>query len=289
MVFISFVGYGQEYLPMLNNSGWCCESYVGTGAWYSEYAITGTELFNDQIYIKVEDAYFFQEDSISEQVWYLKDGANELIYDFSLEINDTFQIELFDTVIATYTVSEIDVVQTLSGSRKRLFLHLNDSISIAYGSIDRNLIWIEGIGSTYGPVYPNAIPLINEYGGSGSCLEAAYSIDRIKIYQGNCTYIRGYFPDECKFIKSSVIQIEDLPAEAFFNVIGNLEITSERKIKQVKIFDLSGIQVYHRDFGIAESNLIISNQFPTGIYICEMITDTNERLTVKTVKYFQNP
>lgn len=92
LVLVSVFGYGQEYHPLLSNSGWCCEKCFGTGC-------------------------------------------------------------VYDTIIGIYLVTEIDTVSTLAGNRKRWFLNLTDSLTTSQGTLDRNLIWIEGIGATYGPIY----------------------------------------------------------------------------------------------------------------------------------------
>lgn len=294
-LIISSTLYSQEYNKLLDSYGWCCEWNVGTGASYSQYFIFGDTLINQDLYtiinpIDWNHTYFLQENSEQKKVWYLNyNGDRELLYDFGLQIKDTFNIHIEDTVIGSYIVTQFDTITTLSGNRKRWSLYLLDSITTERGTINRELIWIEGIGSTYGPIYPITVPSINEYGEAGTCLEGVYSFDRIQTYQGNCKYITGYWPESCNFITSDVQQIKKKPILAYFNALGDLEISSAGRIEQLKIYDLSGKQVHCYANKSADKDLIIPNQLPVGIYICEMFSETNERFSVKAVKCFKSP
>ena len=130
---------------------------------------------------------------------------------------------------------------------------------------------------------------MNENGGGGSCLEGVYSFDRVQTYQGNCNYINGYWPESCNFITSNVQQFKKKPIMAYFNALGDLEISTEGRILQLYIYDLSGRQVYSYAHKSADKDLIIPNQLPVGIYICEIYSETNERFSVKAVKCFKSP
>lgn len=274
---------GQGYRSLLGNSGWCCEQYAGTGAIYREYYVSGSTSIIDKMFGK---EYQIQEDTLSRKVWYQNDGELELIYDFSLLLNDTFNVILHDTIIGSYSVSDIDTITILSGNRMRWFLYLRDSLSIEDGILDRNLVWIEGIGSTYGPLYPKTIPLEHEVWSTGTCLEAVYSLDRVQVYQGYCNVIGGYWPDECKFIKSEIEDIKLEPTVVFFNELGELEISSEDNISQIRIYDLGGRQLQIYKNRLAKKKITISNHLPVGIYFCEIYTETNARHCIKAIKCF---
>ncbi len=286
ILFASFSTNGQGYNHLLDNYGWCCEKFAGTGAVYGEYYVSGTTFINDTLYKIINDTYYFHEDTLTKQVWFLNEEEKEVIYDFSLELNDTFKIELYGTIIGSYLVSDIDTIETLSGDRKRWHLYLTDSLTIEEGTLTRDLIWIEGIGSTYGPVYPGTIPLENEFGGWGTCLEAVYSVERDQTYQGYCTYIGGYWPDECKFISNRIDHAIIDPISAYFNAVGDLDIKTGGRIDQLCIYDLSGRLVYSCLNNLAEQHITIPNQLPIGIYICELFFETNERFSIKVIKNF---
>lgn len=284
ILFASILGYGQEYHPLLSNSGWCCETCFGTGCWYTEYPNTEPELINGELYYKIGNVYL-QEDSLSQLVWYLKDGEKNLLYDFTLATNDTFQIELRDTIIGNYNVDKIDTISTLAGNRKRWILSLKDTLTIGQDTLDRNLIWIEGIGSTYGPLYHRTVPI----NASGTCLEGVYSDERIQIYQGYCTYIQGYWPDECGFISSGLEENLIEPTIVYFNSFGELVISSVEMVNQIRIFDVKGTLLLNQKNKSAETSFTISNHLPPGIYFCEMVTESRNRYCSKAMKSLKSP
>ncbi len=284
ILFVSILGYSQEYHPLLSNSGWCCETCFGTGCWYTEYPKTGPEIINNELYYNV-GGVLLQEDSLTKQVWYLNDGEKYLLYDFTLALDDTFQIELRDTIIGIYHVNNIDTINTLAGNRKRWVLSLRDTLTIGQDTLDKNIIWIEGIGSTYGPVYHITVPG-NE---SGTCLEGVYSDERIQIYQGYCGYIGGYWPDECKFISNGLEEDHIEPTIVFFNNFGELVISSVEMITQIRIFDIKGTLLLHQQNNYSETSFTIPNQLPPGIYFCEMLTESRVRICSKALKSVYSP
>ena len=196
---------------------------------------------------------------------------------------------LHDTINGSYSVSDIDTISTLSGDRKRLFLYLIDSLSIEDGVLDRNLVWIDGIGSTYGPLYPKTIPLKHEVWSTGTCLEAVYSFDRTQVYQGYCNVIGGYWPDQCKFITSHIHEAEIITPVAHFNVAGDLEIMSESTIMRVCIYDLNGKQLYDCMNTSGKGHFIIPNNFAIGVYLCDFYFEANEKSSLKVLKSFKCP
>jgi len=284
ILFVSILGYGQEYHPLLSNSGWCCETCFGTGCWYTEYPKTGPEFINNELYYRIGN-FSLQEDSLSKQVWYLKDGEKKVLYDFTLTMYDTFQIELRDTIISTYNVDKIDTINTLAGNRKRWILSLKDTLTIGQDTLDRSLIWIEGIGSTYGPLYHMTVP----GKASGTCLEGVYSDERIQIYQGYCTYIGGYWPDECKFISNGLEENHIEPTIVYFNSFGELVVSSVEVVTQIRIFDVKGTLLLNQQNISSETSFTIPNQLPPGIYFCEILTESRTRFCSKALKSLKSP
>ena len=281
--------YSQNYSKLLSNSGWCCEQYFGTGAIYSEFYVSGDTLIEEQSYTVINDRYYLYEDTLAKQVWYLNKGSNELLYDFSLGQNDTFRIKLYDTVEGSFLVKQVDNIETLGGGRRRLVLNLIDSAIFEKGSVVKELVWIEGIGSTYGPLYPYTIPYENEFGGAGTCVEGVYSKLKGQIYQGYCTEIGGYHPDLCKFISSFTGDVQSNSVLAYFSAAGVLHINAERNILSIAIVDLSGRQIYYSENPYGNKEIQITNRWPTGIYLCKIVSYNNETHTLKLVKSYNNP
>ena len=119
---------GQDHPGLLSNSGWCCEQFFGTGAIYSEFYVSGDTMIDERLYRVINEQYYLYEDSDAKQVWYRNRGEDKLLYDFSLEQNDTFSIQLYDTVIGSFQITQIDYIATLSGNRKRWVMNLIDSV-----------------------------------------------------------------------------------------------------------------------------------------------------------------
>ena len=162
---------------------------------------------------------------------------------------------------------------------------MNDTILIGQDTLERSLIWIEGIGSTYSPIYPWSIP--NWY--FGACLEGVYSTERIQIYQGYCTYITGYWPDQCKFItndqKDHIIE----PTTVYFNGSGELVISSREIVSQIEIIDIKGIILLNQENNTGTKSFAIPNHFPPGLYFVEMSTASGTRLSGKAMKFEKSP
>lgn len=281
ILFVTVSLNGQEYKSLLSNSGWCCEQVAGTGAIYREYYVSESTTITDDLF---GIQYLIQEDTESKKVWYQNKGEMELIYDFSLLTNDTFNVVLHDTILGSYLVSKVDTISTLSGDRLRWSLFLRDSLSIEAGVLERSLVWIEGIGSTYGPIYPKTIPLEHETWSSQTCLEGAYDSDRIQIYQGYCTSITGYWSDECKFITNDIKEIYIESSSAYFNSAGDLEIISEGRVGRICVYDINGSLVYDCTNTSGGGHLYIPNQFAAGVYICDLYDEINKRSSIKVIK-----
>lgn len=279
ILLVSIIGYSQEYHPLLSNSGWCCETCYGTGCTYIEYPKTGPELLDTELYYRI-GSFYIQEDTITRQVVYLRDGEKKTLYDFMLITNDTFQIELYDTIHASYIVDQIDTVNTLAGKRKRWNLLLKDTLTIGGDTLNRKLIWIEGIGSTYGPLYHKSVPMW----ASGTCLEGVYSKEQVQIYQGYCSYITGYWPDECKFISSIREDEPKDPTIIFFNNYGELVISSADLVNHVRVYDLKGTLLMNFQCGLGIASFAIPNHLPPGIYFCEFLTESRTQDITKVIK-----
>lgn len=88
--------------------------------------------------------YSYVREDTTKKVFYKDGNANEvLLYDFNLDINDTFQIETF----CTLQVVDIDTVVLNNGEqrrRKRLVNKLYPEWGDQY--------WIDGIGSNFGVI-----------------------------------------------------------------------------------------------------------------------------------------
>lgn len=145
----------QDYIPFVNNTSWIV-SWANFGASGTVFYGPGTdETINGQTYRKVTGVpmtasgeVFIREDVAERKVYRLnEDSQEELLYDFSLEVDD--QITLSNG--NTYTVTSRDSVAVMTG-RKRVQIHLvHFAGTMAMGSET----WIEGVGSREVPLKPS--------------------------------------------------------------------------------------------------------------------------------------
>jgi hypothetical protein len=97
-----------------------------------------------------------REDTINKQVFYKYGEIEGLIYDFSLEVGDTVQVDnqYFNYHVVSLVVDSIDMVDVNGIIRKRFFLFgIQNPMMDPYYPDE---IWIEGIGSNFGIMYSGA-------------------------------------------------------------------------------------------------------------------------------------
>jgi hypothetical protein len=147
----------QDYHPFLNNSSWvindlvaCCRPAElrnieeGTPTVIGSYTYT---VFNDpfaEANINISTVYL-REDVATQKVYKWVDGIDVLLYDFSLQNDDTISQYGF-----TFTAT-IDQIAVNGGMRKRITLR---SVEL-YHEETLKMIWIEGVGTTAHPFYPD--------------------------------------------------------------------------------------------------------------------------------------
>ena len=130
------------------------EEAFSLGYWPIAQENTGDSLYNNVIYKKFKNSSstkvsLVREDSTQKKVWViLPDSSSEtLLYDFNLTNGNQVTLNYVGYYPVTYQVDSVDSVLTTLGIRKRINLSTLDTL------FDSELIWIEGIGSTYGPIY----------------------------------------------------------------------------------------------------------------------------------------
>jgi hypothetical protein len=256
-VLMEEFGFGQIYY---NTQLWVLDGDSVVNAqdykilWYSYYTSGGWF-----------PAGLLREDS--NRVYYITSDVGEgLLYDFNAEVGDTCSIinwflpdEDFDIYITS-----IDTVEYFGIERRRWFL-TDDSGDEDY--------WIEGIGSSYGPIqtmmrgcYPTNFFTLLCYHHSGTLLfrKEGYS---------DCNYTNVGIDES--MIEEQII-IYPNPAR------DKIEVRSDEfGIEKIAVFDLQGRKLIEKHFPLEKNNaeILVSELLP-GTYLC-IISAANQEIVRK--------
>ncbi len=156
-----------QYTPLVSeNNYWKCLSY-GWGTQYFDYLIDGDTTINLVQYKKLyradgNEVYYsglLREDIIEQRVFINTSNEDVLLYDFSLEVNDTSTVYgawgMHDIV-----VTDVSTVVIGNTTRKKIVFDELNGWSPGY--------WIEGVGSVYG-LPDAALGQITDYSPVLSC------------------------------------------------------------------------------------------------------------------------
>lgn len=164
----------QAYIPMLTtNSEWhVTNCYFGCTT--DKYYTIGDTLINTFHY-KFLDLFHYnknfviREDTNTRKIYMrlLADpipAKEYVLYDFSLQVNDTTSIQNpgspYPKYAGSFVVDSIVLKPLINKSHRHFYLHALDTIT----SNTKTTIWIEGIGSLCLINTPGAMPQINDVG-----------------------------------------------------------------------------------------------------------------------------
>jgi len=205
LLIICLKGKAQDYIPFLSNSVWC--EHVGGFFGADEIWIMpqGNETINGYDYVKYTDVPFFasgnvymREDIAARKVYRLFNNEEQLLYDFSLQIND--QITMSNG--AVLTVTNRDSIPSVTG-RKRLRLRVTQQDSPPGFGISES--WIEGVG-TWNHPFRHSYEMPTDPSGNIKCSFT----DSQPGY--NSGLVNGGTPDVCALPTASVAQHTARPA-----------------------------------------------------------------------------
>jgi hypothetical protein len=281
------IAYSQNYNPFLQNIGWCLEEYIGTGSIMSAYTNNGDTTIGSLSYTKLfkgNTLFLVREDIGLRKAWVIlpNSSAETLLYDFGISIGAQINLNYFGNNPVSYTVDAFDSIDTPLGFRKRIKLLTTDTV------FNPNLYWIEGIGSSYSPVYLYDPTYAPGPMSEGHCLICAYIAIGVQSFSGTCGIpCIGYSGSPCY---SFIVGINDLKND-------NLEITIEKvtndlirirlnkdKIKSLKIFSMEGKQLKSAQNINKDELLFSTNNWTNGLYIIEVISENGIKITGKLSK-----
>lgn len=287
----SISSYAQDYYPLLNNTTWIATHSVSccvpnrTRIYTPQQEVT----IGGHVYIPYTDPFpqydpnhdlvttvYLREDLTTKRVYKMIDGVEALLYDFNFQVGDTItqpSYSLSDSAIYTWTVILVDQIQTNVGLRKRI------KLSSRYLGRSIYQVWIEGIGNTKHPFYPQ-----HNY-------QAVMSAGGGNMIYTNCVYQNNehaYGSDNCQALLSAIengftpktITFSPNPFSTSFTI--NSDLSLQEAI--VKLYNMQGQLVCERYFSGAQVSINTEN-LAKGLYFAELFE--NHQL-IKTAKLVVN-
>lgn len=149
LLLFTLNGFCQDYIPFLSNTIWNITSADFGGvsdAWImpGNNVTVGTHTYIQYSDVPMAGDMLVREDVAQRKVYRYLNDTDELLYDFSLNVNDG--ITMPDGTILTVTQKDSVVVMT---GRKRLKISLDGFTATGYPVNDD---WIEGVGSWAHPL-----------------------------------------------------------------------------------------------------------------------------------------
>lgn len=282
---VAITSYSQEYHPFLQNIGWCQEEYFFLGSISTAYTNNGDTTIGNLSYqrlLKGNTSFLVREDTVMQKVWViLPDSLSEtLLYDFSISSGSQITLNYVGYDPVLYTVESTEMISTPLGLRKQIRLITNDTI------FNPDLYWIEGIGSSFGPVYlsdPDYAPQTMQ----GSCLICAYIATGVQSYSGSCGLDCFPYPgSSCNSFITGIPMTNDKPEIIVEKISPDLlRIQSKQnKINQVQVFSIEGKRLKIVRVSFDDVVMLSTSDWAMGIYVIEISSDDGIRIPVKFCK-----
>jgi len=289
ILLATVIGYNQNYHPILKNVGWCEEEAWNLAEAQTPYYNNGDTILDNIHYTKLSkfplfELFLLREDTILQKVWVILPGSNTetLLYDFSLSVGMQITANYYSASPVLYTVLVIDSINTPLGLRKRIKLSTTDT------TYNPDLYWIEGVGSTYGPVYlydPTYNPSMSSY----HCLICSYIDIGVQSYVGSCGIycFTNYWWSPCYSFMTEVKSITKDISEFIIKRINSDEICIESDndiIKELKIFSIEGRLLKSIPNLNTDEYFISTKNWSFGLYIIEITNKKGLKISLKVNK-----
>lgn len=184
------------------------------------------------------------------------EDTSRLIYDFSVRVGDTIQIDGLDSTYSAY-IQDIDTITIDEHPRKRFTLR---------GARDFHDEWIDGIGSLYGLFATFTRPW-EKFVSELTCYRE--SGNRIYPNETNC--------DRCDLVTTSLDKQFDSPISIYPNPLDDKAIISWPKAmyaRKLLIYDLAGRIIVENDLRGFEHLVIKRQEMKTGVLLVEIIDNS---------------
>lgn len=283
ILLISSIAYSQDFNIPAEGAEWNIADVQGTTYYAKRIISHGDTIINSFEYAKLYEiwsAVYFQTGickfdylSVPYQVYQYRgairtdknqtvyyvfpnEDTSRLIYDFSVRVGDTIQIDGLDSTYSAY-IQAIDTITIDEHPRKRFTLR---------GAHDFHDEWIDGIGSLYGLFATFTRPW-EKFVSELTCYRE--SVNRIYPSNTNC--------DRCDLVTTSLEKQFDSPISIYPNPLHDKAIISWPKAmyaRKLLIYDLTGRIIVENDLRGFEHFVIKRQEMNTGVLLVEIIDDS---------------
>lgn len=207
----------------------------------------------------------------NQKVIYINaESEEDTLYDFALNTGDSVRYNLFGSWVEWIKVTAIDTVNLNGGFYRRL--KFSEPMINAFDEL--NEVWIEGIGSIHGPLFPNT-PVKFSQEWPDSMLLTCSESENVLVWQhggySNCyTNVLVNLKDK----NSTALMVYPNPSNKTFT----LEIPENAK--QIKVYNGIGQMVYEANLSGETTHVVTLMQ--GGTYLLN-ITNGSELLFKKVL------
>ena len=288
LLCISTQAQDYSYIPMVKPGVQIWTTIATTDGYrhYNRFALTDEDtLIDNFIYKKL---YWFQDsvfnplvdecigglrENAHKQVFYkgktsydYEDWYNEMIYDFSLSVGDTFYLRnIYDGL--PFVVSAVDTIEIDGTQRRQLTLNWYSLIDVC--------TWTEGIGSDLGLIFDMTLRIVHSSG-----------YGKLLCYQHNGAL--QYMAEDVQgcgnpFLSLNDIDLNDNSITLYPNPTNKeVNISSENIINSIEVFNSLGQSVYKTNVKSREK-IIDINFLSKGVYVIGVNTE-NGYIKKKLIK-----
>jgi hypothetical protein len=187
--------------------------------------------------------------------------VERLMYDFNLNVNDTFTSVMPCGVSADMIVDSIDSVTLLNGEKRKRMLFGADEF------------WIEGIGSSYGPTNVSFYLCMFDTHETLLCFTQDGNLKYHNTSYDSCSFTAVGIPDEYTSNKM-IIYPNPIQTSAMFTLQNE-----KRENVQLKIYNSLGILVRTEESVNLNSYILYRDGLNDGLYYYELRTLNSQHIS----------
>ena len=257
--------FSQDYIPFLSNTSWKLDVSGQLGTQERSIVPSANVMIDGNTYVPYNNVplagnMLIREDVAARRVYRRVDNADELLYDFSLEVND--MVEMPGGV--TYTVTSRDSMWSMTG-RKRVRINLAGYSSNG-GPINDS--WIEGVG-TWSHPFKHYYELPSD---PATMIKCSFT-DGEQSYNRGLANTGGVTPTPCELptagIDKNIFTAITLYPNPAADVL-NISNTTGREIRDVSVYSINGVLVKQANNG----NALNIAELQNGMYFIKIQVDS---------------